>query len=328
LVAGGAVALLGLGSAGWRRRAAHAAYFVLIAGLPLGLWLMASAPGPDSLAGRQIAFHPMNPELLDSYKGELVSWVFAGTAPLPWRPRAILAAAVGLVGPVYFVVSRLARRRSHPAPAVGYPEVTRWALAILLLASGAALIGNSLFLDAGTTLGATARYLAPAYVLWVLLSVSTVTELVTRTRARRLAGALGVTVVLAVIGLHLAELTAAVLGPGINLGYTAIRRDSPELVAALQAIEPERPIVTNNPELLYVLAERPAYLLPFRFDVYTQSERADYLDDIGATRARLESGGVLVILGAPDEQALQAMEDLNVTPVGGVAGTLFYGAAP
>jgi hypothetical protein len=87
-------------------------------------------------------------------------------------------------------------------------------------------------------------------------------------------------------------------------------------------------IISNNPELVFILAERPAYLLPFRQDPYSQQPRSDYELSIRATRRQLEDGAVLVIFGSPDEQALEAMEDLNVTPMAGFGSTMFYGAAP
>jgi hypothetical protein len=45
-----------------------------------------------------------------------------------------------------------------------------------------------------------------------------------------------------------------------------------------------------------------------------------------ANRRRLEQGAILVILGNPDEGALEAMNDLNVTPLQGFSSAMFYQA--
>ena len=105
-----------------------------------------------------------------------------------------------------------------------------------------------------------------------------------------------------------------------------MKRNQTELVAGLSNIDPFTPIISNNPEMIFILAERPAYLLPIRVDAYTQSERQDYDQNINANRTRMEHGAILVILGNPDEGALEAMNDLNVTPLAGYIAAAFYRA--
>ena len=78
------------------------------------------------------------------------------------------------------------------------------------------------------------------------------------------------------------------------------------------------------PETVFIITERPAYLLPTRVDPHTGIERSDYKASIDAQRTRLESGAMLVIFGNPDDMALEAMNDLNVTPLRGFNSAAFY----
>ena len=325
LLAAGGLCVLLLGQDSWKRRLANATLFLLVGGLPTLIWIGLAASGERSLAGRPLVFHPMSPALLDAYKGELVAWVFAGQLPLPWRPRAVLAGAIAAIGPAYFVWRKIRRK---PPATNRYGEVAIWILGTYLAAFAVVLLVNSLLLDAATTLGAPERYLAPAYVALVVLATALTFRLASQARYPRIAKPLAAALGLFLVGLHLLESVETLGGPGVNLGYAGVRRDSPELVEALEAIATDRPIISNNPELVYILTDRPAYLLPFEFDPYSQLPRNDYEQNIRSTRVRLEDGGVLVIFGNPDDEAIQAMEDLNVTPLTGVAGNMFYGAAP
>ena len=326
LAAGGiTIALLGPRSARWRLPST-----ALFVGLGLGpaiWWLATQASGGGTLANRQIIFHSMNPELALAYQRELVTWVFAQQLPLSWRPRAILALLVASVGPLYFVVSRL--RRSHfRLPVVdSYGEALPWFLGIYLVAYLGVLVANSLFLDAATTLGAPPRYLAPAYVALVILATVTTVDLVNSVQSTRLQAAFALSLGLLLVTLHLGQSLQLLEDDGLNLGYVDIKREMPELVEALADFDASTPIISNNPEMIFILANRPAYLLPIRLDAYTQKERQDYENNIRANRKRLENGAILVIMGNPDEGALEAMDDLNVTPTAGFISAAFYQAA-
>ena len=101
----------------------------------------------------------------------------------------------------------------------------------------------------------------------------------------------------------------------------------PELMDGLASLDPDLPIISNNPEALYIAAGRTAYLLPIRNDVIMQRERTDYEQNIEANRRRLDSGSVLVIFGTPDEAAQEAMNDLDVTLLRGFGSAMFYKAS-
>lgn len=326
LVAAGAICIAFLGPRNARWRLSSSGLFSALALAPPVGWLLTQASDSGTLANRQIIFHSMNPELLLAYQREFVTWAFARQLPLSWRPRAILALAIAAIGPIHFLVSRL--RRSHfRLPKVDrYGEALPWFLGVYLLAYLGVLVVNSLFLDAATTLGAPSRYLAPAYVALVILATITTTDLINSVRTTRIPAAFALSLGVLLVALHLGQSLEILRADGLNLGYVDVKRNAPNLVAGLSEIEHSTPIISNNPEMIFILANRPAYLLPVRIDAYTQSEREDYEQNIKANRRRLEQGAILVILGKPDEGALEAMNDLNVTPLTGYTSAAFYGA--
>ncbi len=326
LVAAGAVCIAFLGPRNARWRLPSSALFSALAVAPPLWWLWTQASDGGTLANRQILFHSMNPELLLAYQREFVTWAFARQLPLSWRPRAILAVTIAAMGPIYFVVSRLRRSRFRLPKVDRYGEALPWFLGVYLVAYLGVLVANSLFLDAATTLGAPSRYLAPAYVALVILATVTTADLVNRVKTTRLPAAFALSLGLLLVALHIGQSLEILSDDGLNLGYVDVKRNRPELVAGLSEIDPSTPIISNNPEMIFILANRPAYLLPIRVDAYTQREREDYEQNINANRRRLEQGAILVILGSPDGGALEAMNDLNVTPLEGYTTATFFGA--
>jgi hypothetical protein len=326
LVAAGAVCIALLGPRGVRWRLPSSALFSALGLVPPLWWLWTQASDGGTLANRQIIFHAMNPELVLAYQREFVTWAFARQLNLSWRPRAILALIVAAIGPIYFVVSRLRRSRLRLPKVDHYGEALPWFLGIYLVAYMGVLVANSLFLDAATTLGAPSRYLAPAYVALVILASITTADLVNSIKSTRLPAAFALSLGLLLVGLHLGQSLEILSDDGLNLGYVDVKQNTPYLVAGLSDIDPSTSIISNNPEMIFILANRTAYLLPIRVDAYTQSEREDYKQNIMANRRRLEQGAILVILGNPDEGALEAMNDLNVTPLQGFSSAMFYQA--
>ncbi len=324
LLAAGAVSIAVLGPRPVAWRLVSAISFSLPALVP-SLWFVASQTSETvSIANRQIRLHSINPRLIATFQAELIGWVFAKQLPVPWRPRAILAAIVALLGPAYFLLSYIRRDGIGRPRAESYEQLLPWILGSSLLAYLALIVANSFLLDAATTLDAPERYLVPAYVLLVILSVVTTHELVRRVSWKWIPAAFAVSLGVLLIALHARQSVRQIDEPGLDLGYVTIRRDMPELADGLANLDPDLPIISNNPEAVYIAAARTAYLLPIRTDVITQSVRTDYEKNIEANRKRLETGGVLVIFGTPDEAAQEAMNDLNVTPLRGFASAMFY----
>jgi hypothetical protein len=72
-------------------------------------------------------------------------------------------------------------------------------------------------------------------------------------------------------------------------------------------------LVSNNPELVYILVGRPAYVRPISFDNYEQAVRSDYEEQFATLSSQLGSGGVFVLFDQlePDDQAFIDRLDLQ-----------------
>jgi hypothetical protein len=99
--------------------------------------------------------------------------------------------------------------------------------------------------------------------------------------------------------------------PHMSIGYMGLRKLWPDTVAGLEALDPEKPLIANNPEMVYVLVGRTAYMEPLSFDPYKLEEKQDYDEQIAAAKEKLEAGGALVIFGPLDDHDREVIELLD-----------------
>ncbi|OGO71883.1 MAG: hypothetical protein A2Z37_09050 [Chloroflexi bacterium RBG_19FT_COMBO_62_14] len=107
-----------------------------------------------------------------------------------------------------------------------------------------------------------------------------------------------------------------------TLGFTRIRTEWLDLASDLR---PESTIITDNPEMVYYLTDRPAYMIPIKFDLYRQAFRGDYPEQIELARARLEGGAVLVMFGEPSDEEAEVIDLLEVVPLRTYDEVVVYG---
>jgi hypothetical protein len=169
-----------------------------------------------------------------------------------------------------------------------------WVLLIFKLFYGGVLAINSLLLDASTSPSAVPRYLLPLYVALLLFVLAEGGRLIREVDARPLTIA-SVFYVAAIIALNGMNTLKIIQQPLATLGYTGDRIRSSQLVRALEQLEPDQPILSNNPELVYILASRPAYVRPIRYDHYQERFRQDYEEQLQSAQEKLSAGGVLLI---------------------------------
>jgi hypothetical protein len=83
--------------------------------------------------------------------------------------------------------------------------------------------------------------------------------------------------------------------------------------------------VANNPEMAYVLADRPAYMMPILRNVSTGEIREDFDEQIEATREKLEEGGVLFVFGPLSDHDREVIELLGAEAVGVFFDSAMFG---
>jgi hypothetical protein len=281
----------------WRRRVLDCILLGGISLVPLFFWFRRNSTIGGSLTNRVVLFHWMRPEVLRGYFAEVLSWFVPRVLGLTRPLRNVLVILIALPAPLIFVFHELRNgflKRRNEKGAIWYLP---WILIFYAIFYMGILIANSTLLDAGTTLGAIPRYLAPVFVVAVIFFVVIVHRLIAGGRQLSIPFVAALT-----YGGILILLYGIQAWPQINqpdLVYLDYMRKRPGVVRVLESIDPDVPIITNNQEMVYLMAQRPSFMWPIHFDQYRQEQREDYQEQLDATIEKLNRGGVLLVFGWP-----------------------------
>jgi hypothetical protein len=156
-----------------------------------------------------------------------------------------------------------------------------------------AIWANTSILDPSTSRGAIVRYLTPSFVSTALLIACVVWRLAAGARRQILAVVVSVVIGLGLTGYYAAGTVAYLFrgGDEIGYGFTDYINYWPNEIAALRDLSPDRPIVTNDIQVLYALCERYSYPLPLK----TLDDGSSVVD-ADALHAYLAEGDYLVII--------------------------------
>lgn len=297
LLATGLLSILLFSKTSLRRRILDCTLLAAISVAPLFFWFRRNSNVAGSLTNRVVIFHLMRPEVLRSYIAEILSWFMPRVLGLPRAIRNILVILIALPASLLFIYKEV---RSGLFGGAHKRDPTRYLPWILIFHEFfflGILVANSMLLDAATTLTATPRYLIPIFVVGVMIFVIIVHRLISGVQQSSLPLVVGLAYSGFLILLYGIQSFPQISHP--DLVYWEYMRKRPEAVQELQSIDPEAPIITNNQELIYLMAERSSYMWPIRFDSYRQVEREDYGSQLEATKEKLNRGGVMVIFGWP-----------------------------
>jgi hypothetical protein len=166
-------------------------------------------------------------------------------------------------------------------------------LAVFLPLYVFAIWANTSILDPYTTMGAIGRYLIPSFVSTAVLIACVLWRLASGARQRILALAVSAVIALGLTGYYASETVAYLFRGGNETGYgfTDFINYWPSEIAALQSLSADRPIVTNDVQVLYALCERYSYPLPL-----VARDDGSWLVDADALHAYLADGDYLVII--------------------------------
>lgn len=265
----------------------------------------------------------MRPDVLRSYFAEVLSWFVPRVLGLPRPLRNVLVILIALPAPLIFVLHELRNgflKRRNEEGAIWYLP---WILTFYAIFYLGILVVNSTLLDAGTTLGAIPRYLAPVFIVAVIFFVVIVHRMIAGGRQ------LSIPIVAALTYSGILILLYGIQAlPQINqpdLVYLDYMRKRPGVVRVLESIDPDVPIITNNQEMVYLMAERPSYMWPIHFDQYRQEEREDYQEQLDATIEKLNQGGILLVFGWPVGAEELVFDILNTQRLESFIDATFFG---
>jgi hypothetical protein len=285
------LALLLFGPAGAKAKLKNLLVFGAASLVPVGLWLLRNQLVGSNAVDRQVGLHLMSQTMRGELVDRVLSWFYLTHLGLPWRVRVPLFALLFVAILVWFVIKDgwfVGKRSTEIQPLRALPYM----LAVLLPVYVFTIWANTSILDPNTTIQAIKRYLTPAFVSTMILVVCIACRLIKGARINILAVAVSVLLGVGLTGYYAGETKAYLLrGDNIGYGYTDNIRYWPAEIAMLKGLNPDRPIVTNDPQLLYALCERYSYPLPL-----TASETGASMVDAGALQARLADGAYLVIL--------------------------------
>ncbi len=283
--------ILFFGPKGLRPKLRDLLIFAAASLVPVALWILRNQMAADNAVNRQIGLHLMSDVMRGSLIDQVLSWFYLTKLGLPWRIRVPLFVLLYSLIMGWFVVKdgwffRRVEPGARPLRSLPY------LLAILLPVYVFAIWANSSILDPNTSGGAIQRYLTPVFVSTMVLAVCVAGRLAEGPRNRWPATILAALIGIGLIGSFGAE-TRSYLFRADDLGYgfTDNVRYWPGEVRALKGLDPDRPIVTNDVQLIYALCGRYAYPLPL-----AGSENGVTRVDADALRGYLAEEGYLVIV--------------------------------
>jgi hypothetical protein len=321
----GVASILLLSNATLKRRIIDCIIFSFVAFLPFFYWITRNAAVTGTTVNRAFVYHPISADLFQAYRAEVTFWFVPIQLKFPHSLRRALMLLLMIPAPAIFFIYDLKEKFLKGGKFRRSFWTLPWVLGFVILSYVSILFLNLTFLDAISDFNTIPRYLVPIYVLAVILFVLAFHQVLMRWEKLRILQVGVLTIVLLLMGLYAQQTLTILQDPLSNLGYTGLKQQRPETVEMLESIERSAPIISNDPEMVYIFADRPAYLLPLKIDYHTTQERDDYDQQIEATREKLNQGGLIVIFTPRTEREFEVVELLDVELMDEFYGSAFYG---
>lgn len=314
------VLVLLLVETGWKAKlrsvllyAAGAAPFMLA-------WMLRNTLRGLSATNRELNFHPISAEKIDTGFRQIWDWLipgwFAGQTS-DWPVLSILRASRDWSGTPYLVVGviigflfvwlvltarRLWGNRKDAALVLFFTST------LYLFVYLAATIFSLLFFDASTPFHD--RILAPIYIS--LLTAFIVFGM----WLWRKSGA-PLRVLLVILVFSAAWVSTVNTMQAINrlqqdpLGFASTRWRTSKVIAAIEALPPDTLLYSNSPTAIYILTDRPAYIMPTPIDPVDQEPRENFKTDLADLRADLLAGKTALIIFRPELENPDLLQQLT-----------------
>lgn len=316
IIATNGILILLFGKDDLKKRLAHGLLFGVLSTAPFLLWMLRNQSlDAGALANREIIFHPIRPAILRIYLFELTSWFIPDRFVLPRIVRAGMAITIAGLGPSLFLVHQIRQGDLRNRVKVRAFESVPWLMMFYIPFYIGVLAANSFLLDAGTTYDGAIRYLMPLLVMVIILEVSTYHYVLTQAIDSKWPSRAALLYAGFVILFAAVQMFSFASRSTLVLGFTGIRSMWTGVVDIIQAQDADDPIISNNPEMVYYLADRPAYMKPIKFDVYQRQERADFPEQIALATERLRNGSIFVFFDEPSAEEEEILGILPVKPI-------------
>lgn len=303
------VPVLLLTQTNWKAR--FRAVLIYLAGaLPfLFAWTISNSLRGLSATNRVLSYHPIPPEKIDAGFRTVWEWLIPGWFggfTSDWPVLSILRASRDWPVTPYLVIgtivaalliwltftARLLWKNPHnPGLALFFTST------LYLFVYLAAIVFSLFFFDASTPFHD--RILAPIYIS--LLTAFSVfgADLWRKNKAP-------LRILLVILTLCAASLSVANEARAVSrlqsdpLGFASARWRNSKLIAAIAALPPDTLLYSNSPTAIYILTDRPAYIMPTPIDPVDNQPRIGFNDDLTQLRADLLAGKTALVIFQPD----------------------------
>ncbi len=314
LVGSGILAILLLSRETWRKRSKDAVIFFLVSTVPMILWMVRNLAVAGTATAREAGFHPITVGHLQSALDSISSWLLPAATP------SVGGIGLFIVAVLLTVIYILARReKDQTQRELGKKGLARLStlLAIFIGMYGLMLIIVISFFDAYMSIDD--RYLYPAYIAALILCLSSCFF-------RAIAKAPLVRISLVMCSLvfsffYLSQATSWLVFSYKNgTGYASRSWKESKLMTLVKVLDRKVPVFSNGPDAIYLLAGRPAYMVPRKINPGSGRLNGDYSSELLSVRERLgEGNGVVVYFKAiswrwylPSEDELKENLGLSV----------------
>lgn len=290
---------------------------VLLLGItvvPVLLLSLANSALTGSPVNRELTWHP--PAIGDLRLAVRALWewalpakVLAGKDPeLPSYVRVFFL-FLGLILALIGLLLAKARRAASQGSGLPFLHGLSLLAALHIIAYSSLLLVTMTLVDASTPLDH--RILSPIYLcLWLLVGAGF--GILWRSRYRWVRWlALPIALVLAVTSVDDAVDTVRTIHAG-GLGFSSVAWATSPTIREVNSL-PDAPIYTNQPDIVYLLTGRPAYIVFSRTDPVTSLPRPDYDAWIASVRQAMCWRGARLVLFSPDLLAMSSTDNEMVT---------------
>ena len=320
LLATVAAVLLLIGT-GWKRKLISVLIY-LAGALPFMLaWTLRNTLRGLSITNRVLSYHPIPAEKIDYGFHQVWNWLFPlwfGGMTSDWPVLSILKDSRAWPGTPYLglglvslallswlaiTARRLWRDKKQDAPLAMVFTSTLYPVIYLV-----AILFSMAYFDASTPF--QDRILAPVYIS-LLMALVMLGVWLWRTGKRPLQ-AIVLILALAVSAVTLTDGSHAVVRLQSDpLGYASAHWRNSKTIAAINGLPANTVIYSSSPTIIYILTNRPAYIIPTPIDPVDNQLRGSYDDDVAQMRADLLAGKTVLVIFQADRVKPDALAKLT-----------------
>lgn len=292
----------------WKQRIIDVSILVGVSLIPEIFWVYRNFRLAETMTNRVAGYYRLSYELLAAYANEWTTWLFPRPFDLPWRPRVVSTFSIIVVVSILYIYTQYKGGFVKKELLAG-ESILPWILFIFIPVYTGAIIFNNMFFDAISSLSAVRRFFLPLFISLVVLMINMVYNMVWVQSSKFWLKALSTGYILVIIIFQIIGSASKLFNTDMDLGLTNARRFWTDVTAGLYKLDLSDPIISDNPQLLYILCGRSAYRTPVLFNRYTGQNEANFDVKLAEMRQRMANGAILVIFLRYDEDQTNIQDE-------------------